>query len=215
MNKFSDFFFNIPKTNVVHKWIHYFDIYHKHFSKFQNKSPIILEIGVYKGGSLDMWNYYFDNKCTIYGVDINPECKQYEKDNKFIFIGDQESEEFWKWAENIEFDIIIDDGGHFMNQQIKSFEILYNKVKDNGVYLCEDTHTSYWSEFNGGLLKDGTFIEYTKKFVDYINSYHIQKEIPEYSLEFRKKTHCISFYDSIVVLDKKIDLEQPITIMKS
>jgi hypothetical protein len=97
-----------------------------------------------------------------------------------------------------------------MNQQIKSFEILYDKVKNNGVYLCEDTHTSYWSDYNGGLLRNGTFMEYTKNFVDYINAYH-----SGISLDFRRKTHCISFYDSIVVLDKKIDFEQPIAVIKS
>ena len=62
MNKFSDYFYNESKENTLHKWIHYFDIYEKHFQKFQNKNPVILEIGVQNGGSLDMWNYYFDNK---------------------------------------------------------------------------------------------------------------------------------------------------------
>ena len=97
-----------------------------------------------------------------------------------------------------------------MNQQIKSFEILYDKVKDGGVYLCEDTHTSYWPNFNGGLLLNGTFIEYTKKLVDYINAYHTTG-IP---LDFRKKTHCISFYDSVVVFDKKIDTIAPMALIK-
>ena len=38
-----------------------------------------LEIGVYLGGSIDMWNYYFDSKCTIIGLDIDPKCKLLEK----------------------------------------------------------------------------------------------------------------------------------------
>ena len=216
MNKISDFFYNQPKTNSIHKWAHYFDIYDKHFNKFKSKNPVILEIGVQNGGSLDMWNYYFDNNCKIYGVDIDETCKKFQRDNIVIHIGDQEDKNFWDWTDGLEFDIIIDDGGHYMNQQIRSYEILYDKVKDNGVYLCEDTHTSYWSDYRGGLLKKDTFIEYTKNFIDLINAYHVNYECsnPPISLDFRKKTSCISYYDSIVVLDKKIDNEPPYSIVK-
>ena len=229
MNKFADFFYNQPKTKAIHKWVHYFDIYDKHFNKFKSKNPVILEIGVQNGGSLDMWNYYFDNNCKIYGVDIDQNCKKFEKDNIVIHIGDQGDEKFWDWTDGtdgtngtdgtggIEFDIIIDDGGHFMNQQITTFEVLYDKVKNGGVYLCEDTHTSYWPAWDGGLLKKDTFIEYTKNFVDLINAYHINNESSNSltSLDFRKKTSCISYYDSIVVLDKKIDNEVPYSIIKN
>ena len=64
----------------------------------------------------------------------------------------------------IYFDIIIDDGGHFMHQQIITFEKMYPMVKDQGVYLCEDTHTSYWKEWNNGTTQ--TFTDYSKNFVD-------------------------------------------------
>jgi len=46
-----------------------------------------------------------------------------------------------------------------MHEQIITFEEIYNHINQNGVYLCEDTHTSYWPEYNGGLLKKDTFIE--------------------------------------------------------
>ena len=39
-------------NKLIHKWIHYFDIYEKHLSRFIGKAPVVLEIGVYKGGSL-------------------------------------------------------------------------------------------------------------------------------------------------------------------
>ena len=91
---------------------------------------------------------------------------------------------------------------------ILSYEKLYDRVIDGGVYLCEDTHTSYWNDFGGGYKNKNTFIEYSKNFVDYINAYYIHPS-NYISLDFRKNTYCISFYDSIVVLDKKIDKEVP------
>lgn len=215
-NKFKTFFYNIPKKNIIHKWSHYFDIYDKHLKKFIGQNPTILEIGVYKGGSLDMWNYYFDNKCTIYGIDIDEKCKKFENNNIKIFIGDQSDPIFWDTFFNqndIYFDIIIEDGGHTMEQQIVTYEKLFDRIKNNGVYLCEDLHTSYWPEYGGGYLNKNSFIEYSKNFIDMINAYHIQNN--PLSLNFRKNIFCISYYDSIIVLDKKIDNDVPQSIEQS
>ena len=185
MNKFEDYFFNKEKTCKVDKWHHYLKIYDRHFSKFIGKNPVILEIGVYYGGSLEMLNHYFDNKCRIYGLDINGECLKVpftlKKTNITIEIGDQENREFWRnfLKNKPKFDIVIDDGGHTMNQQIVTYEELYDHVSDNGVYLCEDLHTSYWSDWGGSLHKPSTFIEYSKNFIDRINFFHIKDDLQE------------------------------------
>jgi hypothetical protein len=36
----------------LHKWVHYFDIYSRHFERFRDRQPVVLEIGVFGGGSL-------------------------------------------------------------------------------------------------------------------------------------------------------------------
>lgn len=211
MNKCAEFFWEVKKITSVHKWHHYFDIYDRHFKQFQGKNPVILEIGVQRGGSLEMWNYYFDNKCTIYGVDIDPSCKELENqlpNVKKVFIGDQADPDFWRQIkeEIPKVDILIDDGGHMMKQQIGTFESMYEHVTDDGVYLCEDLHTSYWPEFEGGLKKSTSFIEYSKNLIDMINAYHIKETYPKYNdLTFRKTTNSIHYYDSVIVIQKKID----------
>lgn len=93
-----------------------------------------------------------------------------------------------------------------MVQQIVTFESMYNHVKDDGVYLCEDLHTSYWPEYGGDLHKPDSFIEYSKNFIDQINAYHIRRNI---DLTFRKTTNSIHYYDSIIVLEKKTDNVPP------
>ena len=49
------------------------------------------------------------------------------------------------------FDIVIDDGGHFMDDIISSFKTLLPHVRAGGTYIVEDLHTSYWAEY--GELK--------------------------------------------------------------
>src|SRR5882672_3941746 len=80
----------------VWKWEHYFDVYHRHFAKFVGRDVRLVEIGVYSGGSLDMWKSYLGNRATIHGVDIEEACRVYAGDQLHIHIGDQADREFWR-----------------------------------------------------------------------------------------------------------------------
>ncbi|MBT5078036.1 MAG: class I SAM-dependent methyltransferase, partial [Candidatus Marinimicrobia bacterium] len=111
MNELEQYF-NDNKGRLIHKWNHYFEIYDRHLSKYKNTEVIILEIGVSQGGSLQMWKNYFGDKCKIYGVDINPRCKELEENQVEIIIGSQENKSFLtSLKEKIpRIDILIDDG---------------------------------------------------------------------------------------------------------
>lgn len=216
-NKLENYFWKTSKQLEIHKWHHYLSIYDKHFKRFQGKNPTILEIGISKGGSVEMWNHYFDGQCTIYGIDIDPACLEVPKKlnitNAHIELGDQSKREFWQayLKDKPKFDIVVEDGGHTMEQQIVTYEELINHVSDNGVYLCEDLHTSYWESYGGGFKKSTTFIEYAKQFVDMLNIFHIRdKGCDEVKYkQFRKTIQSVHFYDSVVVLEKQYDPEPP------
>ena len=87
-------YFNSNQSNLIHKWAHYFDIYDFYFRKFKNKDIYFIEIGVFDGGSLQMWKNYFGVKAHIIGIDINPLAKKLEDDQIKIIIGDQEDDSF-------------------------------------------------------------------------------------------------------------------------
>lgn len=196
-------YFSHNKGQIIHKWHHYFDIYHNHFRRFRGLHVKILEIGVFKGGSLQMWKSYFGDKAKIYGVDIDPKCKELEEDQINIFIGDQADRGFLQGIRDKigPIDILIDDGGHTMIQQITTFEELYPAVSPNGIYLVEDLHTSYWEEYGGGYKKKESFIEYAKEFIDSINAWHSHD--PELTPSNLTKTATgIHFYDSVIVIEK-------------
>jgi len=76
-------------------------------------------------------------------IDIDNRCKTYEdiNNNIFIEIGDATDANFIKTITKKygSFDIILDDGSHTNRDVIKSFELLFPLLNDNGLYIVEDT----------------------------------------------------------------------------
>ncbi|MBV8467574.1 MAG: class I SAM-dependent methyltransferase [Burkholderiales bacterium] len=192
---------------VIHKWVDYFDVYHRTFQRFRGKPIKFLEIGVQNGGSAHMWREYFGPQATIIGVDIDPACKALENDGFEIWIGDQADPDFWENFLRVhpQFDIVLDDGGHTMEQQIVTFESLFPALVDGGVYLCEDTHTSYFPMHGGGLRKPGTFHEYVKELVDRMHAwYHAPIAAVAEASYAAKNLYAMTVFDSIVVMEKRL-----------
>jgi SAM-dependent methyltransferase len=197
-------FFENHEHSLIHKWMHYFEIYDRHFSKFRNKPLSLIEFGVAHGGSLQMWKHYFGPQARIYGVDIDPRCAALGEENITIFIGDQDDRDSIRAIRDSlpKFDIIIDDGGHTMSQQINTFEEMYGHLKDGGVYLCEDLHTSYWPHWGSGVRQPGSFIEYSKRLIDQLNAWYT-REAGFAVDEFTRNAFSLHYYDSILVIEKR------------
>jgi len=186
----------------IDKWAHYFPIYDRHFSWYANKSLTFLEIGVARGGSLQMWQRFFGPLAKIVGIDIRERSKSYEAPGTFVRIGDQADEQFLQSLID-EFgvpDIVLDDGSHQMGHIAKTFNFLYPRLPKNGVYMVEDLHTAYWDEFGGGVSKPETFINLSKEYIDRLNADHSRGQVvPNF---ITRQTFGISFYDSVVVFEK-------------
>ncbi|GAA6614731.1 hypothetical protein [Scytonema sp. NUACC26] len=205
--------------------------YEKHFAPIRFKPLKILEIGIggyddpTKGGeSLKLWKKYFP-KSMIYGIDIIDK-KALEEERIKIFQGSQDDELFLKEviAETGELDIIIDDGSHINKHAIESFKTLFPALKKNGIYIVEDTHTSYWpsligekwSNFGKGsvylesLTKVGgsldlndqnTSMNFFKRLVDGLNYEEFLHPgyVPSY---FDKNIVSMHFYHNLVIIYK-------------
>ena len=194
---------------LINKWDHYIDIYDQYFNKYRGKDIVFLEIGVAHGGSLQMWRKYFGEDALIIGVDINPECKKLEEGNTKIYIGSQSDENFLSKikAEIPKVNILLDDGGHTMNQQITTFNNLFEHIVEDGIYVFEDLHTSYWSEYGGG--GNDSFIEFSKKFVDNLHGWHERTNTFNHITESVFGVH---YYDSMIVLEKRKIIKSQSTI---
>ena len=179
----------------IWKWLHYFEIYHRHLQRFVNAEVHVLEIGIYSGGSLDMWKQYFGPNCHLYGVDIEPACKAYEDARTRVFIGDQSDREFWASfkREVPRVDIVIDDGGHHPEQQITTLEEVLPHLRPGGVYLCEDV----CGTLNG-------FSAYVRAMADNLNARGAPKDegLGYRSTPFQSAIHSMHFYPFMTVIER-------------
>ena len=213
----NELFRIFSRDTNVHKWHHYFNIYERHFSRYRERPIRMLEIGVFRGGSLRMWKKYFHPDSIIVGIDVDQSCAAHEiaDQDVYVRIGSQADPNFLA-AVNGEFgtfDIILDDGSHKTHHQIISFGALFREsLKDGGCYMVEDMHTNYWIKH---VDSPETFIDVSKQMIDMIHEpyfdrkeTHFRHEHPEALTEIdlsylSANLDSISFHDSIVVFDKK------------
>ncbi len=131
---------------------HYTQYYARYFEPLRRRPVSVLEIGVGypeigmgQAASLKTWKAYFPLG-QIYGLDINPKCKQYEEERVSILVGDQGDEIFLQSVcrqvpEG--FDLILDDGSHWNDHILASFKTLFPALKAGGIYVIEDLGCSY------------------------------------------------------------------------
>ena len=160
--------FEDHKGNPVHKYSHHIEAYDKIFERFKNTAVSILEIGLARGGSLELWRKYFGMEAAIFGMDIQDMTVLQKDSGARIFVGDQGKIEDLKRVLNKlpDLDIVIDDGSHQSEDQIVSFQHVFKRLKDKGVYIVEDIHTSYRETYGGGYLNQNSFVEYIKRMID-------------------------------------------------
>ena len=109
-----------------------------------------------------------------------------------------------------EVDIIVDDGSHLNDHVVKSFETLFPKLKNGGIYVIEDTQTSYWESYGGdsiNLHNTKTMMNYFKKFIDGLN----YKEFvnPAYQASyFDLHITSIHFYHNLIFIYKGDNVEE-------
>ncbi len=199
-------FWLFENHRCIDKWVHYFPVYEQWFAPYRGKEIVFVEIGVQNGGSIQMWRNYFGKDAKIIGIDIDERCKQFEdaQQNIFVEIGSQADPNFWATFKEKypRVDILLDDGSHFSNHQIITFREMFPHIKDGGLYMCEDCGSSYWEDWDGGLKKPDTFIEFTKDLVDEINAFFHMRDnfAPTYNTLNMGGIH---FYTGMVVVEKK------------
>ena len=208
INKNSETFRLFSESSIFsHKWESYFNVYDKIFSPYKNKKITFVEVGVSAGGSLSIWRKFFGDKARIIGIDLNPDAKKLEDLGFEIYIGNQSDENFWKnfYQEVGKIDILLDDGGHKNIQQINSVHNSIDFIKDSGLIVVEDTHTSYLKEFKNPSYF--SFLNYCYRINKLIHKrcehlHDIQdKNINKINNKYIKKIYSINFYESITVLN--------------
>ena len=192
----------------MHKWHHYLPIYDRYFAQYRGTKVRFLEIGVNNGGSLQMWRKYLGPDAVLCGIDINPDCAQYDGQSGMVRIGSQDDPEFL--AEVVKemggVDVVLDDGSHQMKHIDKSLRVLFPMLELGGTYMIEDLHTAYFPKFGGGFKEPKNFFNTVRSMIDDMHMwYHNKRErLPELARQFTG----VHIHDSIVVIDKA-ELNRP------
>jgi hypothetical protein len=212
------------------KWDHYFDIYDHLLGHLYGNNITYVEIGVQHGGSLEIARKLFGTESVIVGVDIDPNCKSLETEGfaQSIIIGSQVDEECLNQIVSAapEIDVLIDDGSHVQSHMITTFINLFPKIKENGIYIIEDTHTNYSPHHQESFFGIGLY-DYFKGLSERLNIDFMDPELrkirykmPRHLREptYRDKDVCqqifsIEFFDSVIAIRKKQKLE-PLRIRK-
>jgi hypothetical protein len=205
---------------VSDKWTLYLNEYERLFSFYRDKPISFLEIGIQNGGSLEIWSKYFSNATALIGVDINQGCARlrYDDPRISVIVGDANAPEVRErvFQRSPQFDIIIDDGSHLSSDIIKSFALYFPRIVEGGVFVAEDLHCSYWSQFEGGLFDPYSSISFFKALADIINHEHwgipklradiLRGIFTKYSCEIDEeslaKVHSVEFINSMCVVRK-------------
>lgn len=198
-----------------HKWRHYFDIYDRYLGPLRGKANVYLELGVERGGSLDLMREYLGQQARIVGVDIDPACRDLERFGHEIHIGSLSDRGFLQalCSRLDPLDIVLDDGGHTPDQQITAFYALFPKLRDGGVYLVEDMHANLWASHQASRYGI-TFFDLAKALADKPTYRHLdprsfgvfgqgnsEPDTPTGNFA-TEQIRAVHFHDSIIVFEK-------------
>lgn len=130
-----------PDMNTEHS---YLPVYEERLAEYRMKAQNILEVGLFTGQRFLIWKDYFKGK--VWGIDCDEQphggmadLRPLIAQGENIFIGDAESQEtIKKFFEGIKFEVILEDAGHGIEQQVKIFNTLKPYMNKGGLYACED-----------------------------------------------------------------------------
>jgi|688.fasta_scaffold204762_2 hypothetical protein len=198
----------------------YFQDYDELFQKIKSDKPTIVEIGILDGGSLLMWRNYFGPGARIIGLEKNPKVLEIENLGFEIYIVDQEIQEnlsdVLAMIGNI--DVLIDDGSHTSKGQISTCLASYRHMKNSGLIVVEDTHTSFAKDF--GMPHKYSFANWVFQIQKLMDQMYIFQGNPKsqdvknknQNMDFAKSIREIRKYRSMTVFEVQHNLENPVHI---
>ncbi len=124
----------------------YLPVYEELLAPYREYSKNVLEIGLFNGASLLMWEKYFLN-ANVYGVDCDTKPHDgladlmpliNEKTHNIFIRNAENKEHLASFLEYVFLDVVIEDANHSIEQQIKIYENIKPYMHEGGIYIIED-----------------------------------------------------------------------------
>ena len=196
-------YFEANDGRVIHKWMHYFDIYHRHLQRFRGTAAerpgtrglprrlapdveVVLRARARRSSASTSTRTASSSRGTA-------------STSRSAIRRTPDSSGPWSrptgrstWSSTT-----VPHHGPAVDE----FAEIYPHTQ--GAFLVEDLHTSYWSEFGGGYRRSGTFVEQAKGLVDQWTAWH-SRDAGIFQVDaFTRSTRGIHFYDSVVVFERE------------
>lgn len=165
------------------KELNYSNFYENSLRNIRQSTFNLLEIGVKNNSSLKAWKEFFP-LANIYGIDINPKCKEYEEERINILICDQvDKNKILETYKNITFQVIIDDGSHLAQDLVETFNFLFiDKLEKGGFYFIEDLGMIYHDSFLNRKQKENDYFNLIRKIDSFLDLDTFSELIPDSEL---------------------------------
>lgn len=159
--------------NTAHS---YLPLYDELLKNKRETAENVLEVGIYGGGSIELWAKYF-TKAQVYGVDIEKYKDEWNKLNKYSNIKllhdtNAYSEDTIQKIKHLKFDMVLDDGSHYLEDMIKFIKLYSPLLKDDGILIIEDVQEIKWLD----VLKENT----PKDLQKFIKTFDLRKNKNRY-----------------------------------
>ncbi len=195
------------KCSLQHDYLRKYELFLQHF---KDEPIMLMELGVFHGESLKMWENYFQ-LAQIVGVDINHECKKYASERTEILTDDlSKLDNLNKIGAQYQPDIIVEDASHLWSHQIKAFVALFPYLQHGGIYIMEDIGTNF-GKYKHSFFADSPYSAYDFMSAladlvagkEYSNNREIGTVFDDELVGIADEVDMITFiYGSIVVVKK-------------
>lgn len=142
--------YRVGKASMDHN---YLVNYERFLERFRSQPVRLLELGVFFGASLRMWEEYFP-RAEIYAVDVEPQSGQFATQRAHVIQADLSNSDAVERLKEIRPHIIIDDASHIVSHQLLALFTLFDVLPSGGVYILEDLETSLNPEQYGDVYRD-------------------------------------------------------------
>ena len=195
-------FYSSPRYSL--KYSNFFETYEFLLARFQEKEIILVEVGVFHGGSLHMWREFLGKNARIIGIDVDNNAIESTKDGFEIFIGNAKDPDFWAafYLTVGKIDVLIDDGGHTNAQQSQALIPSINNINDKGLIIIEDSYQSYSREF--GNPSPFSFVQLSKHLVDRLMTRTMHSES---RAGLSNRIWSITYFERMVVFEIREEIQ--------
>jgi trans-aconitate methyltransferase len=171
----------------------------------------IVEVGIFDGASLRMWQDYLPN-ATIHGLDIDQKAVDSAKGDRIkTYLRSGCDASFWQ---NLDFkpEIILDDGSHIIEEQVDMMNAAWDSLAPGGYYVVEDTHSSFHNVYKKNTSNvNGFYTVLFQRLLDMQSYDTLQGDWYEVRKVFKNRIDKISYetfgiynFTSVIIFEKCI-----------